>query len=553
MAQRPGNIAQFDSPIDSLRPDNGGAEALSQAARQEGALYRQAGEDVKSAGNELGSAVGSYETMQEISQGSAALATLHNNLTKQWNQVASTANPNDTTIQDKFMNESVQPAMQQFQDGFTTTRGQEWALSQADNLVTHYNDKTSADMSARAGDAVVQNMKTTLSQLSDAARKDPSSMDSSFAQVDSLVAATKEHNVGNLTPEQIDKIGGVALDMKNEIAKSGVQGLADVNPKAAVSLINSGKLKDYISGTEGDSLIKYSEAITRMKLEDQQRGYEQQKRAQEQAEQVTANKVLTSLYNPQTGQISIPANINQTIFQNPSLSAKGKLELMGAVKHISEDSTRDDPSVLSSNADRLDPNSTNPLTPSDLLSQLSKGQITQGKYTFYAGLLDKTPDAVAEKTAVKNALTEAQKTILATGAPGIQPSDQQRQNQIAFTNWFMPAYQQAMQDPDLKGKSQAQKAAILLSSTDPKGLLTPEKMAPFKTSAQQILSNSVAGVGPLPSGTSIPGATSAFPAKDTTDIAKEATATRFMPATKTWVYLNPKTNTWTDKDGKDVK
>lgn len=536
-----GNIAQYDSPVDELRPNNAGAEALSQAARQEGALYRQAGEDVKSAGNELGSAVGSYETMQEISQGSAALATLHNNLTKQWNQEASTTDPNDTQIQGKFLNDSVEPALQQFQDGFSTTRGQEWAMSQADNLRTHLSDKTAGDMSARAGNAIVENMKTTLSQLSDTARKDPTSMDASFAQVDSLVQATKDHNVGNLTPEQIDKIGDVALDMKNEIAKSGVQGLADVNPKAAVQLINSGKLKDYISGTEGDTLIKYSEAITRMKLEDQQRGYEQQKRAQEQAEQVTANKVLTSLYNPQSGQISIPANINQTIFQNPTLSAKGKLELMGAVKHISEDSSRDDPTTLSSNADRLSPTSSNPLTKADLLTQLSKGDITQGKYTFYAGLLEKTPDAVAEKTAVSNALQQAQKTILATAAPGLQPSEQQRQNEVAFTNWFMPAYQQAQNDPQFKGMSQSQKAAILLSSTDPKGLLTPENMKPFKTSAQQLLSNGVAGVGPLPSG--INGAAGV----NAPDPVKNATATSKNKEGATLYLVN---NQWVDKDGK---
>ena len=536
-----GNIAQYTSQVDTLHPDNAGAEALSQSARQEGALYRQAGEDVKSAGNDLGSAVGSYETMQEISQGSAALAALHNNLTKQWNQTASTTDPNDTTIQDKFLNESVQPALQNFQDGFSTTAGQEWAMRQANDLQSHYSEKTSADMSARAGNAVVENMKTTLAQLSDTARKDPTSMDTAFGQVDSLVQATKDHNAGNLTPEQIDKISDVAADMKNEIAKSGVQGLADTDPKAAVALINSGKLSPYISGTEGDTLIKYSEAVTRMKLEDQQRAYEQQKRGQEQAEQATANKVLTSLYNPQTGNISIPANINQTIFQDPTLRAKGKFELMGAVKHISKDSSRDDPTTLSDNAARLDPTSPNPLTKADLLTQLSKGDITQGKYTFYAGLLEKTPDAVAEKTAVSNALQQAQKTILATAAPGLQPTPEQRQNEVAFTNWFMPAYQQAQNDPAFKGMSQSQKAAILLSSTDPKGLLTPEKMAPFKTSAQQILSNGVAGVGPLPSGVNNGAAT------NTPDPVKNATATSKNKEGATLYLVN---NQWVDKDGK---
>jgi hypothetical protein len=495
-----GNIAQYTSPIDKLEPSEVGAEALARAGRGIGAQYRQIGQDYQQSidrvGDPLAQAVDQHETMTEISQGSAALAAMHANFTTQWNEMASKYDPNDKSIQGTFLDNTVEPQLQAFQDGFSTEKGQQWALSQADALRSHLYDKTSADMSTRAGSAVVENMKTTLTMLSDTARKDPSSMDASIGQINSLVQAAKENNTGNLSPEQIAKMDDLSRDMKNEVVKAGLQGLADVNPQAAVAAINSGKFSPYISGTEGDQLIKYSEGITRMKLEDQTRAYENQQRQQKIQEDAAANKILDSIYNPTTGQLNIPDNINQQIFQNQSLSAKAKIDLMGAVKHISQDSDVTDPSVRSSNFAALGDDS---LTQSDLISQAAQGKLSKEDLSFFSERLKQTPDAEAEKGALANAMKQVQDTILTPAAPGIPPSPAQRQAQVAFTNWFMPAYTSALQDPSFKGMSQSQKAQILLSSTDPKGLLTPDKLAPFMVSPQQMLQDGLKGVGPLPS------------------------------------------------------
>src|ERR1700722_4282726 len=146
----PGNITQFTSPIDKLQPSETGIEALARAGRIEKENADQTGRIYSGIINQVGDTVDRYQTMNEISQGSAALAVMHNNLTTQWNKIATSTDPNDTSIQQTFMEQANQ-SLDNWSNSFDTKRGQEWALSQADNMRSHFYDKTSADMGIRAG------------------------------------------------------------------------------------------------------------------------------------------------------------------------------------------------------------------------------------------------------------------------------------------------------------------------------------------------------------------------------------------------------------------
>ena len=413
MAQ--GNIAQYNSPVDKLQPSDIGAEALARAGRTIGGLGHEEGElynrTIDQVGGQIAQGIDQHETMTEISQGSAALAALHNNLTSQWNQTQANADPNNKAIQSQFLDGSVEPALQKFQDGFSTEGGQRWAMNQADAMRMHYTEKTSADMSTRAGDAAVENWKTTLTNLSAAARKDPTSMDASLAQVDSLSAAQKQNSQGLLSAEQVGKLDDISRDAKNEIVKSGVQGLADNNPAAAKSLIASGKFDQYMTGPEADQLSKYANMVTRTKLEDQNLQYQMQERAQKQQEEQAANKLLNDSYDAKTGTFNFGAGTIQSIASNPALSAKAKVDMISSVKKISTDSSFNDPSTVQDFSQRL-ASTDNPLTHSDLLEAMGQGKLDFNGYQTLNNMLKQTPDAVAEKTAFSNALSQAQKTVL---------------------------------------------------------------------------------------------------------------------------------------------
>ena len=180
---------------------------------------------------------------------------------------------------------------------------------------------------------------------------------------------------------------------------------------------------------------------------------------------------------------------------------KGALDMMGAMKHISQDTDITDPSVRTSNFAALGSDS---LTQSDINTQAAAGKLSKEDWTFFNERLAKTPDAVAEKTLLSNAMQQAQKTILTPAGPGAPVTAEQRQKETEFTNWFMPAYQTALQDPQFKGMSQSQKAQILLSTTDPKGLLNPQNTQRFMSTPQQMLQDGMKNIGPLPSGLGTP-------------------------------------------------
>ena len=65
----------------------------------------------------------------------------------------------------------------------------------------------------------------------------------------------------------------------------------------------------------------------------------------------------------------------------------------------------------------------------------------------------------------------------------------------------------------------SQKAQILLSTTDPKGLLNPQNMQRFMSSPQQMMQDGLKGIGPLPSGLGTPDAGIKITAPAASDIS----------------------------------
>lgn len=409
----PSNIEQFNAGAGKLQPSETGVEALARAGRIEKENYDQAGRTYGGVLDQAGQQLTKYETMSEISQGSAALAVMHNNLSAQWNNQAVSANPNDNTIQQKFM-DGANEQIEQWKNSFDTERGQQWAENQAASMQSHFWDKTSADMSSRAGSAIINNLKTTLSNLSEAAKNDPTTIDQALAHVDALTEAQKEHSQGLLTIEQSDKLNTIAADMKNEIVKSGVQGLADKNPEAAKQLINSGHFNNYMNGIEADHLSKYADGVTRMKQEDQNREREQQKRAQEDRNEQASTQVINSLFNQQTGQLAVPQNISQQIWQMSGVDGKTKMALLGAVKHMSQEDNMDDPNLVREFAARMTSTSNNPLSQDDLLGAMSAGKLTPATFNFFNGKLDDSPDGKSSRQQIAQAMRDAEDKIANT-------------------------------------------------------------------------------------------------------------------------------------------
>jgi len=72
-----------------------------------------------------------------------------------WNKTRnSIKDPNTPGVAEKWLAEKLEPMLDNFKQGFTTQKSQEWAEQFTSHLRNHFYTKTSADMASLAGQAV---------------------------------------------------------------------------------------------------------------------------------------------------------------------------------------------------------------------------------------------------------------------------------------------------------------------------------------------------------------------------------------------------------------
>ena len=279
------NIKVFDTPQLGLRPSETGIETVAGNARRQGAFFHeeagsleqlaaQEGQAYRSVGNALGGGVASagevavnYMDHKEISAGAAKGTQLMAGLTDQWNKIASDPNldPNDTTIKQKFMQETLEPALQQFKDEsgfFSTEKSQQFAESFIDRFRQQMDKDTSADMSKLAGIALKTNVQTTVNSLSTMVNSDPSKIDFALDTANHAINA-KVDSAPTLDAVTAASVRSeVGLKAKSDIVKSGILGILNKNPDADLSSLVK-KYDGYVNASEVTMFQKYAQAQKR--------------------------------------------------------------------------------------------------------------------------------------------------------------------------------------------------------------------------------------------------------------------------------------------------
>ena len=125
----------------------------------------------------------------------------------EWNAIAKNALPTDTTIKEKFLNDNLDPALEDFVGSFSTQKGQEWARARADQFRQHMFEKTSADMSSKAADDVEMNVKKTVNLGINTVSNDPSSLDFIRNTIKGTIGDIADSSP-NLTPQANAKVKG---------------------------------------------------------------------------------------------------------------------------------------------------------------------------------------------------------------------------------------------------------------------------------------------------------------------------------------------------------
>lgn len=335
-------IRTYEAPQGlGLNPTETGIEATAQAGNRIGRFFNQAASATQEVGNEAargyssaikdaGDVAVQYEDHRQISHGAATYAQVNDVLTQKWNDTAKNADPNDPTVAQSFRENVLEPTLDKFREGFTTENSQKWAESHIDSLRNHMFEKTSADMSSLAADAVSVNVRQTANSLSNTAVNDPSSVPHLLDSADSMIGGMVDSSP-NLKGEPAAKARmELTQKMKENIVKSGAIGAIQksADPEATAAEW-SAKYPDYINGDEIKMLAGNARQQIRAARIDQAYSDTIEKKAVQQKSDATEVGYLQSLYSDdpkQQGQVSTKAIVN-----DPNLTRESKERMIGVV------------------------------------------------------------------------------------------------------------------------------------------------------------------------------------------------------------------------------
>ncbi len=303
------NIREFNAPQGlGLQPTETGVEATAQAARRIGGFFNQAAGALERTGQRFGSAVRDagdvyvkYQDHKEISAGAANGSAVINGLSTQWNEAAKNADPNDPSVASKFRDEVMEPALTKFKQGFTTEKSQQWAEHFTDQYRQHMFEKTSADMSSMAADAVHLNVVKTANSLGNTVYNDPSSLKFAIGAAGSTIGGVADSSP-NIDAKAATKI-------KNDLGFTTVKHLVDSAIRGTIAkggdaskIINDPKYAPYIDQKEVNSYVQQDKAQKRAERVDESYARAEEKRQRQDDSDKAEEGYLQKLFSDDAKQ-----------------------------------------------------------------------------------------------------------------------------------------------------------------------------------------------------------------------------------------------------------
>ena len=429
-------------------------------------------------------------------------------MTDQWNKKISDPklDPNDPTIKQQFMEETLEPALQQFKSDsgfFTTEKSQQFAEQQIEHYRQHMEDKTSADMSTLAGIALKTNVQKTINNLSSMVASDPSSLEFALQSADHAIGAKVSSSPTLDATTAASVRSEVGLKAKQDIVRSAVIGMIQKNPNVDLDGIQQ-KYGDYINGAEMKMFQKTAQVQARSDAADGEvrcSAWPQKSIGRPECARRLRTKVITDnvSIDPQSGQPVInPKFFQQTLDlarKNPNApSAAATVRTMldwGESQQNKERKAVDDPTTVTGLTNRMfDPNK--PTTEMDLMRAQTQGKVSDHTYTQLSGMVKQLQETPLKGPIYQDTMKAAHGSLV-LNVPGIPGKDDKgEQNYASFVQSFIPQYLSKFRDGSLPPNA--------LDIKDPNSMIS-QAMAPFKrTSAQRMQDyvSSLGGIGTPP-------------------------------------------------------
>lgn len=475
------NIRQIEAPSGiGLNPSETGIEAFAAVGRRVGAFgnqiadtFNQEGSQLKSTIGDVGSVADNYLTHRDISAGAANGTAIVANANTQWNEIAKKADPNDPSTAQKFLTETLEPALDKFKEGFTTERSQQWAEQFTDQYRKHMFEKTAADMSSLAGIAIQQNVHSTVNQLSSAAASDPSSLDFALKTIDHAIGGMTSTNQ-NLDAETSAKVNSqLTQQAKESVVKAAVSGMITKNPNIDLDAIQQ-KYGEYIKGDEMKMFQKAAQAQAKSDFLTQKSIESYQIKEKERAVAADLSKTFSDKVSyDNNGKATIKPGYFDEIMQSVRNHGAGE-ETARALIGFGQRQLQEKREIINTNREKQsdllsrmnDPN--NPTTETQILEAANRDELDdRARNNLLA--LRKATDEAPNHDPVYTATLDAAKNIIMQSFEG-------NENYANFMYSFMPEYKRQKQAGTLKPNA--------LDMSDPTSLIS-QQMKQFKPSEDQ--------------------------------------------------------------------
>lgn len=509
-------IKEITSNVDQLRPSDRGIDAAAAAGRRIGGFYSQAGEALSNAARARADAAGDIAKSasgaanavdlavvqnedraghREIAAGAAAGAQLFSNLSDQWDSMAkaqAAKDPNDTSVADKFRQETLEPELDKFRDTFgNTDKGQQWAEQHIARMRDHFYQKTSADMATQAGDAVKVNITNLTNSSSNTAFKSPD-----FHTVDYLLQSTPD-SIGQIVDSSSVK-GTLAAQVrtqltekaKEQIVKSAAAGAIAKSPDPEKTARDfADRYPEYMNGAEAATFAKAAKTQAKSNLLQDKQIDAYQRLQNEHAASRAATKVFSD--NVSIDPATLRPVIDPKFFTDatniarmpdaPPTLARTLLDWGEHQQNAKAQPTVSDPVVKSALYTGLfDP--TKPTSEVDLMRANIEGKLAPHDFAAMHQLQKSLAETPLKGEVFKDTLSavKANLTYTMPGLPGKDPKG--LQNYSAFIQQFVPQYLAASRAGTL--------APNALDTKDPTSMIS-KVMGQFKRNAKQLIDDRV--------------------------------------------------------------
>lgn len=406
----PGNLA--------LRPSELGVDATAAAARRIGGAYNQAAAAKEQTGHLLGSGIASageaavaIEDHREISTGAAKGVELFANLTNSKDEAIKGIDPDDPAYGTKvdaavkqWREQTLEPALDQYQQGFNTQKSQAWAEHFIDQTRTHMWRESASDVSSAAKIGTINATKKMVNDAASAVYLDPRS------GPDAYIDLIKHSVNGMVDASPLKGVAGAAV--KSEVAERSIEqvvkswavgAIAKSNDPEATAADAVRRYPQYIKPGEAQILAQNARSQVRAREADAKYNDARMREVQRETSNEAANQYLIDIRSKDPKIANDPTGVK--ILNDPDLTKTDKNNLLNLIDRqlkpetevrVSRQTTVDllrdmrDPDV---DADKLMQRAWD----ARLMDPGKKGSMTESDFnSFRREMIDrKTPDGMA--------------------------------------------------------------------------------------------------------------------------------------------------------------